>query len=125
MGDKLGIDRLIEALSAAASERQKAERELDRMQNDQASQQASLDKLKDIQTMIKGILLTSENFDYTKKRAVLYLLNVKVTVYPRGYDNDVKLATYTVTTGRNNDVKLPLYCDPNVLTFEALAVQLH
>ena len=59
------------------------------MQNDQASQQASLDKLKDIQTMIKGILLTSENFDYTKKRAVLYLLNVKVTVYPRGYDNDV------------------------------------
>jgi site-specific DNA recombinase len=48
MGDKPGTERLIEALETAAKEKQKAERELDRMQRDAASQKASLEKLRDV-----------------------------------------------------------------------------
>jgi site-specific DNA recombinase len=120
MGDKPGSERLLEALEMAAIEKQKAERELKRMQQEVAIQQASLERIKDVQTMIYSVMRAGERFDYTKKRAILYLLNVRVTAYPRGHDKDSRRTSYKVTVGRHNEVQLPLqhplYSDPKFTT---------
>jgi hypothetical protein len=113
MADEAGSDRIATELELVAKEKQGAQAELKQTEQDERDQQIARERLQAVKVVMAGITRAGEQFTYAKKRAFLWMLNVRVSVHRVERDLHVD-----VTAGRHGEMKLlklspsdAMYCD--------------
>jgi hypothetical protein len=120
IGDGAGSDKLIAELEFVAKEKRGVQEELQQLEQDERDQDAARERLKAVKVMADGIVQAGEQFTYPKKRAFLWMLNVRVTI--SRVESDLCI---DVTAGRHGEMKLlrlapsdAMYCDRTVDTVQ-------
>jgi site-specific DNA recombinase len=98
-----GSDILAQDLKLVSKQKKSAQEELERLKQDDLNLQIARQQMQTIKAMIYGITQAGKSFTYEEKRAILYMLNIRVDIFPKDF-----VPRYTVTGGRHGEMKLPL-----------------
>jgi site-specific DNA recombinase len=96
-----GVEILANDLRLISKQKRSAQEELERLKQDDLDLTIAREQMQTTKAMIYDITQGSKSFTYEEKRTILYMLNIRVTIYPK----DV-VPRYTVMGGRHGELKL-------------------